>query len=316
MKTQKLFALLLSLALVAILVSSATVYSAGPGKPKKPDKKKPVRATNVELVKKLTVHRPGPPIKPPGKTKPPKGKKAGAATGLLGEAASGSRYAVVVGISNYPGTGNDLNYSDDDALEMAETLSSVYGFADVTTLLDLAATREAILTAIDAIPANAGEIVFFFSGHGAKGNADDGDKEKVDEAIVAHDGTGIILIWDGELQAAFSGFTTSRIILIFDTCLAGGMKKDLAEPGRVIAMATTENGTAIESSSLQNGEFSYYFVDLGTLQGRANIHDYDGDTIIEEIGQVTVEEAYDYAKANCSTDRPTIGDAFTDDLLF
>jgi len=312
----------LSLLLVTVLMLSAMTYAAGPGRPEKPDKQKPVPATNVELVEKVTVEKPGqgPPVKPP---KPEKGKKGGeeAATGELGAPATGDRFAVVVGISNYPpeeytpGEGADLSYADDDAIEMAKTLTEVYDFTNVTLLTNLAATRTAILTAIESIPTDADEIVFFFSGHGGSGIANDLDKERVDEAIVAHNGTDIVPIWDGELRGAFSGFDTSRIVFVFDTCLAGGMKKDLEAPGRVIAMATSERGLAYESSAWQNGEFSYYLVDLGTLQGKANVHDYDGDEQFYEPDQVTVEEAFDYAKANCSYDKPTLGDSFENDLL-
>ncbi len=313
MKRGKLFVLVLSLVLIALLVLPAMAYAASPEHPGKPDKEKPVTATNVELVKKTTLKGP-PPWAGGGKKK---NEEKGAATGILGDDVSGSRYAVVVGISDYPGTRNDLNYSDDDAREMAEALTDVYGFvnANVTLLLDDEATRSAIMTAIEGLPTNAGEVVFFFSGHGMKGIADDGDKEKFDEAIVAHDGKKLVPIWDGELKGAFSGFATSRIIFVFDTCLAGGMKRDLEASGRVIAMATTENGTAVESSAWENGEFSYYLVDEGMLDGEANVHDYDGDEILCEPEQVTVEEAFDYARANCVNDKPTIGDYFENDLL-
>lgn len=308
----RLFGLILPLILIGSLFLPSLVLAAGPDNSGMPDKHKPVSATNVELVKKVTARAPGPPIIPPGKDKPK--KKEGAATGILGSPVSGNRYAVVVGISDYPGDTNDLNYSDDDASEMADALTGPYGFTNVTLITDLDATREAILEAVESIPMSAGEVVFFFSGHGMNGNADDGDKERKDEAIVAHDKTNLVPIWDGELRAAFSRFVTSRIILVFDTCLAGGMNRDLEASGRVIAMATTERGYAYESSLWQNGEFSYYFIDLGIVQGKANIHDYDLDSIFEEPEQVTMEEAFDYAKANCSRDRPTIGDYFINDL--
>ncbi len=316
MKTKILIGILVSFLVISVVsVGLVGAKPDNPGQGRKPDKQRPVPATDVELVKKITVSRPGPPIVPPGQTKPGKGKKRAAATGILGEPVSGSQYAIVVGISNYPGEDNDLNYSDDDAIEMAEALTDVYGFSNVTLLMDDDATRYAILTAIDNIPMDAGEVVFFFSGHGANGIAEDGDKERLDEAIVVHNGVELVPIWDGELQGAFSEFATSRIIFIFDTCLAGGMERDLGESGRVIAMATTERGYAYESDAWENGEFSYYFVDWGTLQGYANVHDYDADEILEEPEQVTVEEAFDYAKANCSYDKPTIGDDFDDDLL-
>jgi len=300
MKTLKIGALVT----MAILALSTAAYAAKPENPGKPDKKRPIPATDVELVKKISL-----------KGRPPwagggKGKKEETATGVLGESFSGDKYAVVVGISDYPGEANDLNYSDDDAQEMAKTLTDVYGFANtnLTLLTNLEATREAVLEAIEKIPSTAGEVVFFFSGHGMKGKAKDGDKEKIDEAIVAHDGNNLSPIWDGELKNVFSRFETSRIIFVFDSCLAGGMKKDLEGSERVVTMATTENGYAYESDLWENGEFSYYFVDQGMLQGKAHIdtHNYK---------QVTIEEAFDYTKANCSYDRPTVGDSFNDDLL-
>ena len=305
MKTKILISFLVGVLVISVVSTGLLVAKPdNPGQGRKPDKQKPVPATDVELVKKMTLKGP-PSWAQGGKGK----KKEGAATGILGEPVTGERYAVVVGISEYPGEENDLNYCDDDATEMYTALTEVYDFTDVTLLTDDFATREAILTAIGDIPTDAGEVVFFFSGHGANGIAEDGDKERKDEAIVAHDGTDLVLIWDGELRDAFSGFATSRIIFIFDTCLAGGMKRDLEADGRVIAMASTENGLAYEiGGTVQNGEFSYYFVDLGMLQGEAHVaeHNYD---------DVTVEEAFDYAKANCAYDRPTIGDEFENDLL-
>ena len=279
----------------------------------KPDKLKPVPATDVELVKKISLK--GAPAWGKGGKGGKPAKKAAAATGQLGEDVDGEKYAVVVGISDYPGTANDLNYGDDDAIDMADALVNVYGFTNVTLLTDVDATRKAILDAIDAIPTDAGEIVFFFSGHGMKGIADDGDKEKVDEAIVAHNGVDALEpIWDGELKGAFAGFT-GRIVFVFDSCLAGGMKSDLAGPDRVIAMACTESGFSYEGGTWQNGEFTYYFVDEGILGGLANIHDYDGNDLVGDPYQVTAEEAYDYAKANCTADNPTVLDSFEDDLL-
>ncbi len=54
----------------------------------------------------------------------------------------GQKYALVVGISNYAGTANDLNYCDDDATDWkAELVSQGY---TVTSLLDLNATAATI----------------------------------------------------------------------------------------------------------------------------------------------------------------------------
>ncbi len=299
-----------AVSIIALLLGIGTVRV----KADKPSPHKPVPATDTVLVKKVTL-KGGRPAGVGGK------KSTEAATGVLGTPLSskGTRYAIVVGISDYPGTDSDLEYADDDADEMTLALTDVYGFRarNVTTLKDMAATRSAILAAIDAVQAQAhaeDEVVFFFSGHGMNGFADDGDAEQTDEAIVSHDGTNFLPIWDGELQAAFAGFETSRIVFIFDSCLAGGMD-DLQEPGRVVLMACGERGYSYEGDLWQNGEFTYYFAQDGIGLGEANIHDYNTNGAVSESQDVTIEEAFDYAKANCRLDRPVIGDSFTNDLL-
>jgi hypothetical protein len=292
-------------------------------RPAKPDKYKPVRAENIKLFKKATIGKSddandAKKFNAAKKIKPARPSRF-AATGILGEPAAGERYAIIVGISDYPGTAYDLNYADDDAMDMKEALVENYGFADsnITLLIDSNATRDAILSAIEDIETSAGEddeVVFFFSGHGMSGNANDGDNENLDESIVARDGTSLVPIWDGELRDAFAGFKTSRIVFIFDSCLAGGMT-DLVGQGRVINMATTETGTAYEYASMQNGQFTYYFVDMGILQGFADRYDHDKDLILTEGEDVVVEEAFDYAKQKCFRQTPTINDLFANDLL-
>jgi len=299
---------------VALSISGITLAKTDPGaKHGKPDLHKPVQATGVELVKKATLRG-----KPSGEKRP----ATQATTGILGTQVTGNRYAIVIGIADYPGTDYDLKYTDDDAREMIKTLTDVYGFnpANIHSFIDeegqgaVNATRANILSAIQdiekvAIPGD--EVVFFFSGHGMKGRANDGDKEAIDESIVVHDSSNLVPIWDGELKSAFDGFKTSRIIFVFDSCLAGGMT-DLAAPGRIINMATTETGTAYEFDSLQNGQFTYYFVDQGMLQGLADTHDYIG---IDGNEPTTIEEAFDYSKTECSYQTPTISDKFFSDLL-
>jgi hypothetical protein len=155
------------------------------------------------------------------------------------------------------------------------------------------------------------EVVFFFSGHGTNGVANDGDREKMDEGLVSHDGSRLVAIWDGQLRDWFAGFQTSRIIFIFDSCLAGGMT-DLQAPGRVINMACSESGVSYEDDSWQNGQFTYFFVDQGMSRSLADRYDHDNNAASPDV---TVEEACDYAKAKCQMQKPTISDSFDDDLL-
>jgi hypothetical protein len=299
----------------AILVAVLVLVLIAPAALAKPYMNKPLPATGVELVKKVTIH---------GK---PGGGGGGrpvrqAATGVLGANVSGNKYAIIVGISNYPGEANDLEYCDDDAQDIYDALTGLYGYnsSNIHLLTDMNASFTAIQNAINDIKLQevAGdEVVFFFSGHGANGKADDGDREKIDEAIVSHDGNpsgSLIAIWDGQLKTWFTGFNTSRIIFIFDSCLAGGMT-DLKADGRVINMACSESGLSYEDESWENGQFTYSFVDQGMLAGQADRYDHDEDATLLEATDVTIEEAFDYAKANCRMQKPTISDSFNNDLL-
>jgi hypothetical protein len=309
--------------IVAILVAVLVTVLITPAVLAKPDMNKPLPATDVQLVKKATLHgKPG----GGGGGKPVKQ----AAKGVLGDqlGAGASKYAIIIGISDYPGTINDLQYCDDDAEDMYDALTTLYGYSpsDIHLLLNMSASFAAIKGAIDDIESQAvagDEVVFFFSGHGANGrfsgdNAQDKqqrvDSNGIDEAIVCHDGSqtgNLLFIWDGQLRDWFAGFDTSRIIFIFDSCLAGGMT-DLAASGRVINMACSETGVSYEDSSWGggHGQFTYYFVDQGMLGSKADTYDN-----VAGMADVTVEEAFDYAKANCRWQTPAISDSFSNDLL-
>ena len=295
--------------IIAILVAVLVLVLIAPAVLAKPDMDKPLPATDVELVKKATLHD-----KPAGGGKLAKQ----AATSVLGEqlGTGAKKYAIIVGISDYPGTLNDLQHCDDDARDMSAALTTLYGYnsSNIHLLLDMGASFTAILGAVNGIKAKAkagDEVVFFFSGHGTNGVAPDFDKETIDEAIVSHDGNpsgSLIAIWDGQLRDWFADFKTSRIIFIFDSCLAGGMT-DLKADGRVINMACSESGLSYEDGSWQNGQFTYYFVDQGMLAGEADTYDNIAGA------DVTIEEAFDYAKADCRMQKPTISDSFSNDLL-
>ncbi|HLN19274.1 MAG TPA: caspase family protein, partial [Patescibacteria group bacterium] len=124
------------------------------------------------------------------------------ATGIPGGSVSGQKYAIVIGICDYPGTANDICKSDGDAKNMHDALVTKYNYAEenVYLLRDMSATYSSIADAVDAIALKVqpnDEVVFFFSGHGTTGRVNDGDTEKLDEGIVTHDGTNLKIIWDG-----------------------------------------------------------------------------------------------------------------------
>jgi len=246
----------------------------------------------------------------------------GAATGNVSDPPGPeNRWALIIGIADYLGTENDLEYTDDDALDLNETLVEKYGYwvNHTKVLIDGAATKSDILNAIAWLRNNekeGDEVVFYYSGHGTRGVKWDSDKEAIDEGIVPadFDGTGSSVIWDGDLAINFSDFETTRFFIGFDTCYAGGFD-DLAGDGRVICMSSKESQSSYESNIWQNGEFTYYFVDQAMLNQVDLNNDGVADADANEDGDITVEEAFDYAKANCQYDNPVINDQFPNDML-
>ena len=292
--------LVLAGAIILLLLSANPVF-ASPLK----DNYRPAHATDIEIIKKVTLK--GPTAKG--------GKPSSyAATGIIGTALpdGGKRYALVIGINDYPGNSNDLQYCVADANLMTSVLTGMYDFDIIHTLTDSAATYENIKTKVAYLATATSpkdEVIFFFSGHGAKGKADDGDMSNTDQAIVVNKDNGDWgYIWDGELVQWFNGFKANRIVFIFDSCLAGGMSV-LKAPNRVVNMACTINGVSYEGTSWGNGhgQFTYYFAEEGMQYKKADIRAKDD--------AVTVEEAFDYAKANCQFQTPTVADGFANDLL-
>lgn len=321
---RRLFLTALMACTVALLLLNTVPVAAGNGDSP--------QATNIELGKKILVRGPSPSKGKPSVTR-------GAATGALGATLPGNaqRYAIAIGISDYPGTANDLNYCDDDALLVEDVLLNTFHFDSVVTLTNLAASRDAIQSAIIDLAKTSkpsDEVVFFFSGHGARGNfpGDDAadaaqkvDTNGVDEAIVCHDGNengSLQYIWDGELMAWFSAVHAARIVFIFDSCFAGGMT-DLAGPDKVVCMACQETKLSAEGASWGggHGQFAYYYFEEGIQQGWADRYDHDADGVYAgkrtpgEPGDVVVEEAFDYAFSSCGYQTPVISDLFADDLL-
>lgn len=81
-------------------------------------------------------------------------------------------FALIIGISDYPGTDNDLRYCDDDAYDVRAFIKSRYHVLDanIITLIDSAATKIAIQSAINTISSqmDANDVLLFsYSGHGS-----------------------------------------------------------------------------------------------------------------------------------------------------
>jgi uncharacterized caspase-like protein len=235
---------------------------------------------------------------------------------------TGNKWAVLIGISDYEGTTNDLWNPDKDASDMQKALIEKYGFPadNIEVLLNSQATAEAIVSAIDWLNSveSAGDtVVFLFSGHGYRvsdrsGWDSDREPDRYDECIVSYD---LYAITDGYLRQKFSGFETTRFALVFGSCYSGGMfdsSTDLKAAGRVICTTCKANQYGWDYLNLGNTLFGYYFIDEGILQGKAEGLNVNGDGVSMEEA---LKYAYPLVTALQRKSQPQIYDGFTGELV-
>jgi len=159
---------------------------------------------------------------------------------------AGGKYALVVGISDYSGTSNDLQYCDDDATDWAARLKAE-GYTNITVLLDSKATKAAIESAVNdlaSLSIAGSEIAFCYSGHGSKGN------------IVSTDLYYISSTW---FKTKFANAKSTKMMFCYDACQIGAMATDLQATGRVIAVASNKTSYSYDGdATMKNGVFTYY----------------------------------------------------------
>jgi hypothetical protein len=165
-------------------------------------------------------------------------------------------WAVIVGVSDYEYI-NDLNYCDDDAWDLAQELSPVWGEDHVKVLTDSEATKANIFSAIDwlAESANADDTVFFsFTGHGS---------DYLNGYFCPYDtlpDSASSAISSSQLESAFWPVDAGKTVIMLDICFAGKFESTLSESGRVILMASRSDEYSWEASVLGNGVFGHYVV--------------------------------------------------------
>jgi hypothetical protein len=153
------------------------------------------------------------------------------------------KHALLVGINAYPNFGprQQLSGCLNDVEAMAALLRGSYGFEDVVTLVDAGATRDGILTALEALGGRVEDddvVVVHYSGHGSQMTDREGDEpDGKDETLVPHDSGRSPHpnrdITDDEVYAWISGVTgkTQNLTLVFDCCHSGTITRDVFGDG-------------------------------------------------------------------------------------
>jgi hypothetical protein len=181
-------------------------------------------------------------------------------------------YAVMVGISDYPGTGNDLPLTAEDARKLQQALARQGALApESVTLIDGQATRAGVRQAIQRVAAAAGPddlFIFFYSGHGnqVRGTVSATEPDGKDETIEMVDGS----ITDDEMNAMFQQVHAQTALLVLDSCFSGGFARDVvSRPGVMGLFSSEEDLTSSVAEKFEAGGFLSHFIQTG-LSGSAD----------------------------------------------
>lgn len=139
-----------------------------------------------------------------------------------------AKFALCIGINNYPGTGSDLAGCVNDANDWGATLQKK-GFA-VTKIFDRQATGKKIRAAIESTIGKAryGDLVLIqYSGHGSYVPDENGDEpDGADECICPYDINARGPVTDDELFELYSAKRTGvKLSVISDSCHSGTVAK-------------------------------------------------------------------------------------------
>ena len=221
------------------------------------------------------------------------------------------KWAVIVGVSNYAVSANNLNYCDDDASAYYNFLRSDEGGAvpenHIMLLNNEAATADNIIAACNAIfaQASAGDIViFYFSGHGAE------------NYFCAHDRAFL----HNDIKVILQNSPAKRKMMIGDACFSGSM---IAQPatsedtyaqyynkeqdGIAFIAASQRDKVSVEMHQLGHGLFTYHF-----LNGLRNCAANDDNN-----AYVDISELRDYIKVqfkNSDKQTPKFGGAYDTEM--
>lgn len=160
------------------------------------------------------------------------------------------KYAYIVGISDYEGTANDLQYCDDDAVSMKAYFQS-QGFT-CRMDLDMAATADAITAGLQWLIDNAApgdEVLFSYSGHG-------GNAPTYGSSIISAD---LYYVTHGYVMSYFNAINCTKKLMTLDACVIGDFHDDVVS-GTVMATAS-DNTSSYDVPTLEHGAWTYFWLE-------------------------------------------------------
>lgn len=202
-------------------------------------------------------------------------------------AVDGDLYGVFVGISDYPGSDNDLDFTAEDARVLQEAFVRGAGMRPENgiVLVDSEATVEGVRQAMATIAARMDDddrMVFFYSGHGVRLPRQEfqaSDPDGQDESLALYDGMAT--------DDAFAGWldgVPGTSLIVLDACFSGGFAKDvITKPGRMGLFSSHEDVTSAVARKFRAGGYLARF--MAEAIGAHAADDGDGQLTALELSQ-------------------------------
>jgi hypothetical protein len=223
-------------------------------------------------------------------------------------------FALLTGIGDYAGEGNDLAYTADDPRKLQRVLIDRAGVApgDTVVLVDAEVTLAGFRSSLEQLARRmtaSDELVLFYSGHGGRvrrASYQSADPDAVDETLTLYDGD----LTDDDLAELLAD-VPGRVLLVLDSCFSGGFAKDvISRPGRMGIFSSEEDVTSLVAGKFEAGGYLAAFLASALTDEWAD--DGDGRLTALELSHY-LHESYrtgvkgvgpdDYV----STSEPTLG---------
>lgn len=176
---------------------------------------------------------------------------------LTAQTTKGSLYVLIVGVSQYASSSDNLMYPAKDAAELYKLFARQTSADKIKLLLNRSATRDNVLKAATDLFTATNEndiVVFYFSGHGGKG------------VFFAHDKA---LAYD-DLKKIFKKTRAHRKIIFADSCLSGDLRTEstnnntsstnMGNQNVCLFLSSRSTQYSQENSQLKNGTFTYFLI--------------------------------------------------------
>ena len=159
------------------------------------------------------------------------------------------RYALLVGVAEYPNPNDNLPAVAGDIEKMHQVLLEEYDFdADNIVILENSdATRANVIAAFSQHLGQAGEngtALFYYSGHGTQldGNVGltgpiDPEEDGKDEALYLYDGE----LLDDEVGTLIDRLRAEQMVVVFDSCFSGAATRDVTGKSKEISIKSVRD---------------------------------------------------------------------------